>query len=66
VAFTTAYLVAGSGIDADRQGVASGMASTAQQLAASIGLAVLVDLLSARLGASTAGGLVLDGAAVPA
>jgi EmrB/QacA subfamily drug resistance transporter len=65
MAFTTAYLVAGSGIDADRQGVASSMASTAQQLGGSIGLAVLVDLLSARLGASGGHGLVLDGASVP-
>ncbi|HEY4938490.1 MAG TPA: MFS transporter [Actinomycetota bacterium] len=65
MAFTTAYLVAGSGIDADRQGVASGMASTAQQLGGSIGLAVLVDLLSARLGALGGHGLVLDGTSVP-
>jgi MFS family permease len=65
MAFTTAYLVAGSGIGADRQGVASGMASTAQQLGGSIGLAVLVDLLSARLGALGGHGLVLDGTSVP-
>jgi EmrB/QacA subfamily drug resistance transporter len=65
LAFTTAYLVAESGVEADRQGVASGMASTAQQLGGSIGLAVLVDLLSARLGASGGSGLVLDGTSVP-
>jgi EmrB/QacA subfamily drug resistance transporter len=65
MAFTTAYLVAGGGIDAERQGVASSMASTAQQLGGSIGLAVLVDLLSARLGASGGSGLVLDGTSVP-
>jgi hypothetical protein len=65
IVFTTAYLVAGSGVEANRQGVASGMASTAQQLGGSIGLAVLVDLLSAGLGASQASGLVLDGTSVP-
>src|ERR1700704_4793975 len=65
MAFAPAYLVAGSGIEADRQGVTSGMASTAQQLGGSIGLAVLVDLLTARLGASGASGLVLDGTSVP-
>ena len=65
IVFTTAYLVAGSGVEANRQGVASGMASAAQQLGGSIGLAVLVDLLSAGLGASQASGLVLDGTSVP-
>jgi MFS family permease len=65
VVFTTAYLVAGGGIEAGRQGVASGMVSTAQQLGGSVGLAVLVDLLSAGLGASQASGLVLDGTPVP-
>ena len=47
--FTTAYLVAGSGIETGRQGVASGMTATAQQLGGAIGLALLVDLLSVRL-----------------
>jgi MFS family permease len=65
IVFTTAYLVAGSGVEANRQGVASGMVSAAQQLGGSIGLAVLVDLLSAGLGASQASGLVLDGTSVP-
>jgi len=65
IVFTAAYLVAGSGVEANRQGVASGMASAAQQLGGSIGLAVLVDLLSAGLGASQASGLVLDGTSVP-
>src|SRR5437667_496040 len=65
IVFSTAYLVAGSGVEANRQGVASGMASAAQQLGGSIGLAVLVDLLSAGLGASQASGLVLDGTSVP-
>jgi EmrB/QacA subfamily drug resistance transporter len=65
IVFTAAYLVAESGVEADRQGVASGMASTAQQLGGSIGLAVLVDLLSAGLGASKASGLVLDGTPIP-
>jgi MFS family permease len=65
IVFTAAYLVAESGVEPERQGVASGMASTAQQLGGSIGLAVLVDLLSAGLGASQASGLVLDGTSVP-
>jgi EmrB/QacA subfamily drug resistance transporter len=65
IAFTTAYLVAGSGVQPDRQGVASAMVSMAQQLGGSIGLAVLVDLLAAVLGASQASGLVLDGTSVP-
>jgi predicted MFS family arabinose efflux permease len=65
IVFTAAYLIAESGVEPQRQGVASGMASTAQQLGGSIGLAVLVDLLSAGLGASQASGLVLDGTSVP-
>lgn len=61
VTFTTAYLAAGSGVPGARQGVASGMASTAQQVGGSIGLALLVDLLSARLGVG-GGGIAAAGA----
>jgi MFS family permease len=63
--FTTAYLVAGSGVEDGRQGVASGMASTAQYVGGAIGLALLVDLLSSHLAGRGALGLVLDGKSVP-
>src|SRR6266536_1364330 len=58
VAFTTMYVAAGTGVARGEQGVASAMASTAQQIGGSVGLAVLVALLSARavaLGGSPAG-----------
>jgi EmrB/QacA subfamily drug resistance transporter len=51
VAFTTMYVAAGTGVARGEQGVASAMASTAQQIGGSVGLAVLVALLSARRGA---------------
>jgi EmrB/QacA subfamily drug resistance transporter len=54
VAFTTMYVAAGTGVSRGEQGVASAMASTAQQIGGSVGLAVLVALLSAR--AVTLGG----------
>src|SRR5215203_4043314 len=58
VAFTTMYVAAGTGVAAGEQGVASAVASTAQQLGGSVGLAVLVALLSQRavaLGGTGAG-----------
>jgi hypothetical protein len=58
VAFTTMYFAAGTGVAAGEQGAASAVASTAQQLGGSVGLAVLVALLSERsvaLGGSGAG-----------
>jgi EmrB/QacA subfamily drug resistance transporter len=58
VAFTTMYVAAGTGVTAGEQGVASAIASTAQQLGGSVGLAVLVALLSERavaLGGTGAG-----------
>jgi len=58
VAFTTMYVAAGTGVARGEQGVASAMASTAQQIGGSVGLAVLVALLSARavaLGGSPGG-----------
>lgn len=61
IAFTTAYLLAGSGIEASRQGVASAMASSAQQLGGAIGLALLVDLLSGHLQTRGMLATVLDG-----
>jgi MFS family permease len=61
MSFTAVYLVAGSGVKASQQGVASGMASTAQFVGGSVGLALLVDLLSSHLQGRGALGLVLDG-----
>ena len=58
VAFTTMYVAAGTGVAAGEQGAASAIASTAQQLGGSVGLAVLVALLSERamaLGGTGAG-----------
>jgi MFS family permease len=58
VAFTTMYVAAGSGVARSEQGVAAAMASTAQQIGGSVGLAALVALLSARavaLGGSPGG-----------
>jgi hypothetical protein len=48
VAFTTMYVAAGTGVARGEQGVASAMASTAQQIGGSVGLAALVALLTAR------------------
>jgi EmrB/QacA subfamily drug resistance transporter len=58
VAFTTMYVAAGSGVAAGEQGAAAAIASTAQQLGGSVGLAALVALLSERavaLGGTGAG-----------
>jgi len=44
VAFTTMYVAASTGVNSREQGVASAIASTAQQLGGSVGLAVLVAL----------------------
>jgi EmrB/QacA subfamily drug resistance transporter len=60
IVFTTAYLAVGAGVQPNRQGVASGMASTAQQLGGSIGLALLVDVVSSRLTGSGASAFRLD------
>ncbi len=49
VAFTTMYVAAGSGVAVGEQGAAAAIASTAQQLGGSVGLAVLVALLSERV-----------------
>ncbi|HEV7962359.1 MAG TPA: MFS transporter [Actinoplanes sp.] len=58
VAFTTMYVAVSTGVTAGEQGVASAIASTAQQLGGSVGLAALVALLSERataLGGTPAG-----------
>jgi EmrB/QacA subfamily drug resistance transporter len=59
VAFTTMYVAASTGVTAGEQGAASAIASSAQQLGGSVGLAALVALLSARSAAlgGTASGL---------
>jgi EmrB/QacA subfamily drug resistance transporter len=49
VAFTTMYVAAGTGVPEGNQGVASATVMTAQQLGGSIGLALLVALLTERV-----------------
>jgi EmrB/QacA subfamily drug resistance transporter len=49
IAFTTMYVAASTGVPEDKEGVASAMAMTAQQLGGSIGLALLVALLTERV-----------------
>jgi MFS family permease len=65
VAFSTVYIIAASGVESGRQGVASAMTSTAQFLGGSIGLALLVDVLTSRLPGSSAGTPTLDGGSIP-
>jgi len=48
--FTTMYIAASTGIDLLEQGVASAIVSTGQQIGGSIGLAVLMALITAHLG----------------
>lgn len=52
--FTTMYIAAGSGVEMKEQGIASAIVSTGQQLGGSIGLAVIMAIISARLGMSGA------------
>jgi EmrB/QacA subfamily drug resistance transporter len=49
VAFTTMYVAASTGVPRGNEGVASAMAMTAQQLGGSVGLALLVALLTERV-----------------
>jgi EmrB/QacA subfamily drug resistance transporter len=49
VAFTTMYVAASTGVAEGNQGIASATAMTAQQLGGSIGLALLVALLTERV-----------------
>jgi MFS family permease len=58
IGFTTMYVAASTGVPEGNEGVASAMAMTAQQLGGSIGLALLVALLTERvtaLGGTTVG-----------
>jgi 3-hydroxyisobutyrate dehydrogenase-like beta-hydroxyacid dehydrogenase len=48
IGFTTMYVAASTGVPQGKEGVASAMAMTAQQLGGSIGLALLVALLTER------------------
>ncbi|MFI2345457.1 MFS transporter [Streptomyces sp. NPDC019443] len=59
LAFTTIFATAGSGVDASEQGVASALASTAQQVGAAVGLAALIVIANSGLDVSA-------GAATPA
>ncbi|KAB2349451.1 MFS transporter [Actinomadura rudentiformis] len=49
VTWTGMWIAAASGVDAGEQGVASGMASTAQQVGGAVGLAILVALTNSGL-----------------
>jgi predicted MFS family arabinose efflux permease len=49
IAFTTMYVAASTGVPEGNEGVASAMAMTAQQLGGSVGLALLVALLTERV-----------------
>jgi hypothetical protein len=53
--WTAMWIVAGQGVPAAQQGVASGMAATAQQIGGALGLAVLVMLANAGRGDHAAG-----------
>ncbi len=55
VAFVTMFVAASLGVEAERAGVASAMASTAQQVGGALGLAVLVAVLTAPLDGAGAG-----------
>lgn len=53
--WTAMWIVAGRGVPAAQQGVASGMAATAQQIGGALGLALLVMLANAGRSASSTG-----------
>jgi len=50
--WTAMWIVAGQGVPAAQQGVASGMAATAQQIGGALGLAVLVMVANADVAAA--------------
>jgi EmrB/QacA subfamily drug resistance transporter len=64
VAFTTMYVAASTGVPHGNEGVASATAMTAQQLGGSLGLAVLVALLTERV--TALGGTVTASSIEPA
>lgn len=51
--FTTMYIAGTTGIDIKEQGVASAIVSTGQQIGGSIGLAIIIAIISISLGDST-------------
>ncbi|UQZ32732.1 arabinose ABC transporter permease [Paenibacillus sp. PK3_47] len=51
--FTTMFIAGGTGIEPKDQGVASAIISTGQQIGGAIGLAVIMAIISARLGFDT-------------
>jgi EmrB/QacA subfamily drug resistance transporter len=64
VGFTTMYVAASTGVPEGNEGVASAMAMTAQQLGGSIGLALLVALLTERV--TALGGTMVGSSVRPA
>ncbi|MDP9300849.1 MAG: MFS transporter [Actinomycetota bacterium] len=64
VAFTTMYVAASTGVPEGNEGVASAMAMTAQQLGGSVGLALLVALLTERV--TALGGTMVGSSIQPA
>ncbi|MGB9100084.1 MAG: MFS transporter, partial [Stenotrophomonas indicatrix] len=52
--WTAMWIVAGQGVPGPQQGVASGMAATAQQIGGALGLAVLVMVANAARGTQAA------------
>ncbi len=61
IAFSAVFLAAGSGVAPSEQGVASSMASTAQQVGGAMGLAVLVAIANAGLSDAPALADTVDG-----
>ncbi|HEX4816356.1 MAG TPA: MFS transporter, partial [Nonomuraea sp.] len=58
IAWTAMFVAASTGVAPERQGIASAMASTTQQLGSAVGLAVLVAVINAGpAGAATPDGL---------
>ncbi|MGE8238675.1 MAG: MFS transporter, partial [Stenotrophomonas indicatrix] len=54
MSWTAMWIVAGHGVPGPQQGVASGMAATAQQIGGALGLAVLVMVANAARGMQAA------------
>ncbi|GAA1368555.1 MFS transporter [Streptomyces beijiangensis] len=59
--FVTMFAAAGTGAAPAEQGVASGLASTAQQIGGAIGLAVLIAVANSGLGADAGATQIVDG-----
>ncbi|RJL27091.1 MFS transporter [Bailinhaonella thermotolerans] len=62
IGWTAMFVAASTGVAPERQGIASAMASTTQQIGSAVGLAVLVAVINGgAAGAPSAGGLRLAG-----